>query len=218
MDLTNKEQPPYKNLSLEDMTGEVWRPLLNYEHQYMVSNMGRVKGLSGVIKGANNSCQYLKERIMSQGINSTGYCVTRRTFLFNGKQTNLVHRLIAHSFLIKKDDGRNEINHISGDKKDNRVFNLEWVNKQENILHAARNFGFFTGLKSGKSKFTKKQVLDIYFSDLSNRALGAKYGVSHSVIGFIKTKKSYPDVVKNLPNIPRNNNKKQKAINNGLHK
>ena len=54
-----------------------------------------------------------------------------------------VHRLVADAFIPKplpiyKDNGDEdvlEVNHINGKKKDNRVENLEWMTRSENVTH-----------------------------------------------------------------------------------
>ena len=54
-----------------------------------------------------------------------------------------VHRLVADAFIPKplpiyKDNGEEdmlEVNHINGKKKDNRVENLEWMTRSENVTH-----------------------------------------------------------------------------------
>jgi hypothetical protein len=51
------------------------------------------------------------------------------------KRQYLAHRLVLQTFVgIKKD--KPQCNHINGNKHDNRLLNLEWVDRSENMLHA----------------------------------------------------------------------------------
>ena len=47
----------------------------------------------------------------------------------------LVHRLVAVHFVDGFDVDR-EVNHLNGDKTDNRAVNLEWVTRTQNHNHA----------------------------------------------------------------------------------
>lgn len=51
------------------------------------------------------------------------------------KRSVLIHRIIAEAFCAKTGEGL-EVNHINGEKNDNRADNLEWVSHNENLKHA----------------------------------------------------------------------------------
>ena len=110
-----------------DLEGEIWKPYVG-DKRYMVSNIGRVRGIF---------CKLLIPKEHRQG-----YLCLRI-----GNKHCLVHRLVAETF-IPNPDGKATVNHINGNKADNRVENLEWATQSENNKHA-----HITGL----CKFTRKQ-------------------------------------------------------------
>jgi hypothetical protein len=66
------------------------------------------------------------------------------TIYKNGERiTRSVHRLVAEAFLGGPHPGF-DVNHIDGDKTNNRIENLEWCTREENVQHAVR-----TGLRKG---------------------------------------------------------------------
>lgn len=76
-------------------------------------------------------------RLLTTQKNSNGYLAVVLCTGDGYKRTIMVHRLIAIAF-IPNTENKPEVNHINGIKYDNRVVNLEWNTKSENIKHAIR--------------------------------------------------------------------------------
>jgi hypothetical protein len=77
-----------------------------------------------------------------------GWAKKRGNYLFvrlTDKKGNIrslyVHRLVAMAYL-PCDDFSLEVNHINRNQCDNRIENLEWVNRKENMEHLSKTKGF----------------------------------------------------------------------------
>lgn len=130
---------------------EIWKDVKGFEGRYQVSSTGQVKSLRFL--GHDG------ERIMKLSLHHSGYLVVQ---LGNHPaKTYLVHDLVAQAF-VPAVDGKSIVNHIDGNKHNNRADNLEWVTYKENTEHAIR-----TGLRNphnvtrryGKDNHSSKAVL-----------------------------------------------------------
>lgn len=72
---------------------------------------------------------YYKKGFMKT-MDSNGY---QRVQMKDGK--HLVHRLVAETYLPNSDN-LSEVDHINGNRADNRVQNLQWISKKDNIAKA----------------------------------------------------------------------------------
>ena len=142
---------------------EIWKPVVGWEDQYMVSSLGRVKSLERVVK-FGRATRVIKEKILKQI--KPGTCEYFQVNLSkNGKQNwVLVHRLVATHF-IPNPDNLPYVNHKDEDKDNNCAENLEWCtpsyNNNYNGLKLRQAQTLIEGFKNNKyiMNHYKKPVL-----------------------------------------------------------
>ena len=116
---------------------EIWKqfPDLPILH---VSNFGNVYIEEYSFTDKLGRVQCFPKRELTKYNNSEGYYYIKISY--KGKLYRYrLHRLVAMTF-IPNPDNKLEVNHIDGDKSNNNVWNLEWVTRLENQMHA-RNIG-----------------------------------------------------------------------------
>ena len=126
---------------------EKWKDVKEYEGFYEVSNLGRIRRKDGKVKSGikNNDLRFIKGKMLKQHLKRNGY-LTVDLSKQNKVKTISVHRIVATAFL-EPIEGKDQVNHINGNKTDNRIENLEWVTSSENRIHA-----FKTGLQENANK------------------------------------------------------------------
>jgi hypothetical protein len=77
-----------------------------------------------------------------------------------------------------------ECRHLDDNPSNNRLENLEWGSRLENVNDKRKNDRLPYGERSGTHKLTEKQVLEIraLYGKIPSRTLGKIYGVSHCCI------------------------------------
>lgn len=166
---------------------EVWNKIPNFS-RYEASSLGRLRSINYKNTG--------KKVVLKPSICEDGYL---KTMLLsdNGKYKSWrVHKFVALAFLGLIPKGL-EINHIDGNKQNNRPSNLEYCTRSYNCKHS-----FDLGLQkpkkgelNGMAKLTEKDVLDIREHAKNSgrfygrKELAEKYGVSEGHIKDIISKR-----------------------------
>lgn len=174
---------------LEDLPGEIWRDVRGYEGFYKVSNFVRVKSFRG------GRTKILRETKVN------GYITSGLYDKNSNMKTWRNHVLVALHF-IPNPENKHFVNHIDGDKTNNRVENLEWVTQQENVRHAWANglSKAVCGAQNATAKFTEEQIKFIrenyipYDKNFSGTALAKKFNVHSETIGKIIRRHTYKNV------------------------
>jgi hypothetical protein len=162
---------------------EIWKDVPNYEGHYQVSNLGRVKSLKSgkdkILKPKGNGRGYLQVGLRKEG--------ERKFFL--------IHRLVMLLFVGESDL---EVNHKNGIKADNRLENLEYCTRSENMTHAY-SIGLKKVLKGEKnyaSKLTEIEVKMIKYEhkNMTQKEIANIYGVTDSMVGYIRSGKNWKHI------------------------
>lgn len=117
---------------------------------YEVSNLGNVRSLKYRRQKENKSNTHL--HLMRPSEHKDGYYMLVFTRNYKRKM-KYIHRLVAETF-IPNPNNLLEVNHKDGNKQNNKVNNLEWCSRLENIRHI-----YTTGLKkTGKYLYNARKV------------------------------------------------------------
>ena len=109
---------------------EEWRDIKNYEGVYQISSLGRIRSLDRYVDDKGHK-RFVKGKILKPSKHKNNY---EYVVLYDRKH-RMIHRLVAETF-IDNIDNKRTVNHINGNKSDNRVINLEWCTHKENINKA----------------------------------------------------------------------------------
>ena len=162
---------------------EVWKEIPGYEGKYQASTEGRIKSMSRLVAGKSRTGTVFSRRVPERILKAARYCKAGHlsVVLGHGENGIPVHRLIARTFLGECPLGF-EVLHINGDPTDNRVLNLRYDTRTQNILDV---------YLQGKA-WRKLTIEDVHAircglaAGLTGRKLAQLYGVSEQTISQIK--------------------------------
>lgn len=167
---------------------EWWKPIVlkGIKTNYSVSTLGRVRNdETGIV---------LKQSKDKDGYHQVTICLDSNTHL-----TKRVHRLVAEAFIENPDlEHFNQVNHIKGDKDNNCVDNLEWIDSLGNIHHAYENeLNTSIGENHGMNKYSEKKVRKVcklLEKGWKIKDISKKLDVSEEVISGIKNGHSWKHI------------------------
>jgi len=169
------------------MNKEIWKDIPGYENKYQASDMGRVRN-----KKTNHILKFDKK------ICGSGY----HNVVFGNKKSEMIHRIICKTFHGIPKNKKMTVNHINGNKLDNRSENLEWVTKKLNNQLAWKNGQCektrkkkkkrMTGENNIKNKLNSKQIEEIIKLRglMYQKEIAKKYNITQAQVSSIQLGKS----------------------------
>lgn len=120
--MKNQTTPNWKNNSLLDLPGEVWKDIHKFKGIYKVSNLGRIKSITRYIETKKGK-RLKNEKILKQFFINDRHCITR-LFDESNMTTVSVNRLVAEVFELKGFSGENFVFNKDFDRTNNALNNL----------------------------------------------------------------------------------------------
>ena len=123
---------------------EIWKEIQGYEGFYEVSNYGKVRSIDRIVSYENEGQprkKFIKGRLLKESQGTNGYLpvsLSKDAVI----KIFAIHRLVAIAFVKGFTDQRNHVDHIDGDKHNNKSENLRWCTNRENhnfVLAKIRN-------------------------------------------------------------------------------
>lgn len=164
---------------------EVWKDIPEYVGKYQVSNLGRIKSLKRKVHGVNHYTgksflRTVPERILRPG----KYCKSGHLSVILGRGSNgkPVHQLVMLAFQGETPKGM-EILHINGNPNDNRINNLRYGSRTDNILDVYKIGKLWRKL----SIHDVKEIRIRLTNGETGHSIALDYNVTDSSISNIKT-------------------------------
>lgn len=166
---------------------EEWRNIeIEGLYPYQVSNLGRVKALPKVVEYVDGRKRKYSESPIILRPDTKGYFQVQ---LYNSTRSReyRVHQLVARAF-ISNPDNKPQVNHKDGNRRNNRVDNLEWCTEKENTLDAIKRGTMYKPAKK-ISDLEAKAIIQLSEEGvLTQKQIGNKFGLAQAQVSRIVNK------------------------------
>ena len=168
---------------------EQWVPAFGYEGLYSVSSLGRVRSEDRVVRHFSGGPKRLRGSLRAFSLNCNGYL----DLVLSKDGANVrhrVHRLVLSSFTREAGAGM-DVRHIDGDRTNNRIANLCWGTRKDNMADAIVHGTTNRGMRCPTRKLDESAVLAILADTRSQVEIAKHFGVDQSTISLIRRGKRW---------------------------
>jgi hypothetical protein len=177
---------------MTNLPDEIWKPVVGREGEYEVSDQGRVRSLERrvrlVTKQAGETTRRVPSRLLRPGPSRSGHL----SVAIGKGNSRLVHQLVLEAFIGPRPN-ECEVLHKNGDPADNRLDNLRYGTRSENLEDIFYHKG--RALNREQIAFLRKRAAEGFrFGERYQLALawGVNPGTIHHVVkgkeyGHVKT-------------------------------
>ena len=183
-----------KQSKVESLPNEIWKAIETKSEtnrcNYQISNFGRARSINKNSK---------VERLLKPAKAAWNFLQLNLVLKNGDKQGLYYHRMVANTFLKKKKD-LNFVIHLDGNKENNHVDNLKWVN-QKTLTEIQKENGLYDSkryLKNKNVKLTAAKVRSLKKhlkkGKMTRTALSEKFKVSMTQIKRIERGENWGEI------------------------
>jgi hypothetical protein len=172
---------------MSNIPNERWIAIIGLEGFYEVSDLGRARSCGRIGVDKSGARKFFAGISLKLNRNKGGYFHFMASVNAKTKTVH-IHQAVMQAFTGSQQKGI-EVRHKNGDKSDNRLCNLEYGTRQDNVRDAIRMGEYHRGDTCSWAKLTADQVLEICKHTGTLEEMSVIFGVSAPTLSLIKTRK-----------------------------